>query len=436
MAETTNNAVMLLTKLHQDLQKIDPAIVGSIELKENEIVIRGGKLRLTVDFPKAEGNVHPSIVHAHVNAHFSHIGTKPLTGCFVAFSSPPHPIDQIAMKWLRIAAPPILSLLNGRDVLHARHFSGHEPFAVSRRHGYVSPLAMQTFSVDGKKDQLSECFDLKEQRFLDALQNEPLFLNATELAGDDELHFVKITLENLNGAWVRSLEMDDHAVNIHGEPWPPKYSDSLQAVFSESPSRVMVTGYALFFKDKNAKLHQTESEIIDEAIEQTVALFSQKEKPELTSETLLQAGIDPAYIHDLISFIQLVFGRYILSQIAVRLSESYTLIKKDGSYERNIPLKTVPLFQRAMLMIPGFVNSPKYNEGFQVLALSGSEFCTVNQALHRKSKPEDLLMAQPVIFEPDIKEDVLEKTYSEVMAISMAELKSQVKIQKPWWKFW
>jgi len=436
MPESQNNAMRLLEKLHQALLNLDPAIVGPVRIADEEIVIQDGKLRLSVNFLENEGDTHSSIVHVHVNAYLDRISSKPLAGCFVGVPDRGYdPLDQIVYKWVTTAVPPIFSLMNGQAVLNAWHFSGHEPFAVSRRHGYISPLTMTTFAPNGQKNYVSKSLDANERQFLDAIQNEPLFLNATELVGDDELHFAKVTLENLKGTWVRSLEIDDHQCNIHGEPWPPKYSDSLQAAFADAPRHVMVTGYALFFKAKN-DTPKSEQDEIDEAIERTVALVSQNELPELSEDAFLAAGIDPKYVHDLDSFLQLAFGRYILSQLSVGVSETYSLIKKDGSYERSIPLKTVPVFQRAMLLTPGFVNSPKYNEGFKALALSGAEVNAVNNALHNKSKPEDLQMAQPIVCEPGIEEHVWQTSFNEVMSINMEKLKTQSQVKKPWWKFW
>lgn len=428
---TDEDRAVLLRIFSEVVRRAPADIVGAVTIRDDALSLCGDRLRVRPVLIGNTGDAPSQIVHAHFVAEFvGRASFKPLEGCVVAFGDKrEETFLQLAEKWLHCVCPPILSLLHGREVLGASHFDGSESWGVSRRHGFVGPLGLGIFVPPEGKTLPSEELTARREEFLRSLTDCPIYAGTAELVDDAELHLVKVTLNYRGDHLERSLEIDDHRIQIPQSPWTPGPKGMLAV---EEGSAAIVSAYALFFKPEDYR-PKTESEKLDDRLERAVGAFVQEPRPEFDIDVLAEGGIDRKTAEDIHAFLPIAFGRLLLDRMKVVYPDEYVLINRDGGFRKDLPLWDEPVYRRAMLLAPGFAFSQRYGEAFKYVALCSAEIDAVNNALNAGSKPEDLVLGMPLVVEPGTDRQTFEKAFRVIYAEERARHK---KATKKWWQFW
>ena len=406
-------AVMLRKELINLLAALDPLIVGNTECRGEEIFVRDGELRLSVEIPPQKTCEDVPYPELHIVAT---IGDERFVVC--SLENAPKPAKFVALEWIKAAAPPIFSYLLGRPVLGSREFFGHEPWGVARRHGFVGPLmGFNVESIDSV--QKPDPFRKEPPKKIVAMPNfseEPLFFNAAELADDKNIHFAKASLNNFSHQWKRILTLDAHTICMPSSPWPPKLLKTPLSVSPLPDTTMTLACFAVFEAVKDYQ-PQTEEEHADEAIFQTLEFYAKGEETDFSLATLLRAGIAEKFAADICCMFPLALGRRVIWDVFgpdVQLSETCTMICRDGSIFHHLPLEDNLVYSRTLLLVEGLKFLEKYSlvlEGFLNIS---QELMLIDQATKAGSNPGDLVFSEPLAFEAGTDDETWEKAFAKL----------------------
>ncbi len=109
---------------------------------------------------------------------------------------------------------------------------------------------------------------------------------------------------------------------------------------------------------------------------------------------LADAGVPTSLADRAYKFTQVAWGRVFLASLGVRFSPDYVCLNALGEVVESGHLANEPCFSAASQLAPRYAGTP----GFRRLALLSADVNAVNNALHRGSKPEDLVTAPAFLF--------------------------------------
>ncbi len=147
---------------------------------------------------------------------------------------------------------------------------------------------------------------------------------------------------------------------------------------------------------------------------------------------LMAIGLKQTEASKAFLFIQVAWGRSVLSKTGVHLSDEYLAFDETGG-EVSGRLDTVPWFVKASRSVRYYERHP----GFRKVLMGGAEFQAVNQALNAGEQAEDLFLS-PVTFTGSMSDEAeaAEEETPKVQEVVTPQVEPTDSAQKPWWKFW
>lgn len=133
-------------------------------------------------------------------------------------------------------------------------------------------------------------------------------------------------------------------------------------------------------------------------------------------------------------FTLFAWGRVLLEGVGVRWSPDYLCFNAAGEVIESGRIAEEPFFAAAARLAPRYAHSP----AFRAFAAMSSDVQSTHSAIHKGSRPQDLISAPAATFlEPPTPEGMqaartilLRYTYQEEPA------PQGQKPRKPWWRFW
>jgi hypothetical protein len=119
--------------------------------------------------------------------------------------------------------------------------------------------------------------------------------------------------------------------------------------------------------------------------------------PELTEdevyEALAAASVPEVLADRAYKFTQIAWGRVFLDGMGIDFPPDYSYTTINGDEEGEALLADEPCYNAALRLAPRYRHTP----AFEPLALSSAEVLTVNDALERGSRPEDLTICTSLV---------------------------------------
>jgi hypothetical protein len=119
--------------------------------------------------------------------------------------------------------------------------------------------------------------------------------------------------------------------------------------------------------------------------------------PELTEDEIYDAmaaaGVPEVLADRAYKFTQVAWGRAYLDGMGIDFLPDYSYTTVDGREEGEALLAEEPCYVAAMRLVPRYQRTP----AFERLALTSAEVLTVNDALERGSRPEDLTICTSLV---------------------------------------
>lgn len=407
--------VVFLQALCEELKQLEADAVGMPEVVGSAVHAVEGQLRLSVEVHRDEGT-HPLIAHVHVLAEIGEPG-EILDACVIGMHEDrAEALQDAARHWLVAAGAPVLSMLHAKPVLDASHFCGTECWGVRDCHGFVGPLVSR-FSPPGAD--------------LQVLTEAPLFEDVAELAPAGLIHIVKSTIEIQEGRWKRTLEIDGHSVSHVDHNWPTDFPSPGEPCIC---SRFAVFHYA--DRAEEVEAMSAGQAAIDRVIRSFIEVFQKDADLDLdTAMTLVERETgDRDLVHRVGVFAPLAFARVLFGDLGATFSREYRQVDRDGRVEEGVRLMKESVFARSTATAGECFSQPELHQGAKQLALRSPEVAAINDALHGGSRPEDLVLVPPLVFESGVDESTQRRVLDELMAEVGRELGTVRK--KRWWEFW
>jgi hypothetical protein len=153
---------------------------------------------------------------------------------------------------------------------------------------------------------------------------------------------------------------------------------------------------------------------------------------------MADAGVADAVADRAYKFTQLAWGRALLAGLGVRFSPEYVCFNASGEVVESGRLTDERCFAAASRLAERYASTP----GFKRLALMSADVNAVNNALHRGSKPEDLVTAPAFLFLEAPTAAGMEKAqgviaqYVDALPQPSRAAERKPASAKPWWRFW
>jgi hypothetical protein len=289
----------------------------------------------------------------------------------------------------------------------AVHFGGSEPWGVTGCHGFVGPAITRMFESE---------IDLAP------LQNASIFDYADALAPPGLVHLAKVTLEATSQRWRRNIEIDGHEAFHSDSDWntglPPT-------------SKGLISQFAVFhYADQPQVIEQRRR--IDEAIRRFVAAFQETSDTDLAADWLESAGFDTDLVHEVLTVVPIAFGRVVVGALGLTFSPYFTRINREGETQ-TLKLMQQPVFARSTVLSAEMLASP-HRETVKAMGLTSGEVRAINRALQAGSKPQDLVLAPPLIVAPGTDQSAIDQAIKRLQQHLRPPPAS--KPAKPWWRLW
>ncbi len=153
---------------------------------------------------------------------------------------------------------------------------------------------------------------------------------------------------------------------------------------------------------------------------------------------MAEAGVPDRLADRAYKLTQVAWGRALLAGMGVRFSPDYLWFDAAGRVVESGRLEEEACFVAATRLAKKYRGSP----GFKQLALTSADVNAVNNALHKGSKPEDMVMGPAGFFREAPTEAGMEnarKVLEEHMRASRKASEAgerEAAGGKPWWRFW
>jgi len=406
-----SEADVLLRSLHEELGKESPEIVGHLELIGEGLSVLDGRAQLSA-VVRHDPGTHPAVTHCHVITELGEEHSGILDACIVGIDPRREEgLRDAARNWKDLVGGPIFSLLHARAVMGAAHFDGTQLAGVSGCYGFVGSLGTRMVN---EKEFDPSVFD-----------DAPVFDYAAQIAPPGIVHLAKATMQaDGKGSWNRNLEIDGHLAVHADSPWVAGRS---------APPDGIVTRFAVFhYADQPG--HVEDRRNLDSSIRRFVAAFQKVDDSDSAADMLANAGVDDELVNRLVTFAPLAFARVIFATMKDSFSPDYVQVRCDGTLEEGLRLMHEPVFARS-LVLSRELSGSEFLEAVKKVAATSLEFQGINDALHRGSKPENLIMGPPVVFDAGVSEAACEKTLR-LLAARTKEKWAAARKPKPWWRFW
>jgi hypothetical protein len=153
-------------------------------------------------------------------------------------------------------------------------------------------------------------------------------------------------------------------------------------------------------------------------------------------EHLMASGFSKSTAENAVRFTGVAFGRLLLNELGVELSNEYVLFRADGSAAESAELDHSEAFREATRLASELSLHP----GFKPLAHSSPEVDAVNQSLEAGSNPEDQVIGPVALFLDRPTPAGLQVAEEGIIrlaktAAKMSPNESAGRVNKPWWKF-
>ncbi len=373
---------LVLDAIHDRLAR-EPVDVVSPVTREGDVVsLLAGKVELRVRIQHDDG-AHPAIAHAHVLATIG--DQEPLDACVVAV----HPdraqgLAGVGATFCDLVAGPILSLVHQRPVLGSLHFDETDAHGVPGQHGFVGPSM-----VRGLPDGASDPF-----------VGVPVFDYADALAPPRLVHLAKVVFDVRDDRHIRrTLEVDGHAAS-HTDPlWAPEHT---------APANIVGLRFAVFHPGGRASPGTVRQQrALDEAIDAFVEHFAATRDRDEAAARLASSGVDARLVHEIRLLVPAAFARLVFED-RLPLSSTFTRVRADGWTDEDLPFMAERPFARGKILGARRIE----REGTalaQEIALASSEVAAIDHALKQGTALEDLRPLAPLVPDPDVPVEVLER---------------------------
>ena len=410
------------------LSEMPIEVVGKPKIDGDSLSFLDNRMRLQLRLMPNEPGTHPTIFHVHAVTELQlKFGPVPLEACVIGLGSNLHEgVREAAIAWKDCVAPPIFSLLHAKSVLDAMAFDGSETWAVPNRCGFAGPFNLRALTMP---EQMPHSSYESEP-----LRNAPLFTTVDELVFDTVPRLVKITLNrDGKGTWKRSIDFDNHELGFSENDWKPP-------VFMPNQP-IIATRFMVFFLPCDPEVEPKRAQIktLDEAIRLFVAFFEGVAPQEFDLqkgvEYLISLGFDADKADRLAQFIVLALGRTFTKQLGAKHSPTYAYVHANGHYETGLHIESDPMFFRTAVLAKEFLQSDRFKSIIVRLAIGERDFQMLNDLLHRKGNPKNMMLSPPLIFARNIDANIAHKAAVEITNAFIEESKKYVK-RKKWWQFW
>jgi hypothetical protein len=362
-------------------------------------------------------------VHAHLLTALHEYEDEVLDACLFGMGDArAAALGEAAVIWITGVAGPIKSFLDNKPVCmtcQAGVADGDPATGYSRGdyglpglRAYVGPSFSRGFD------------DGRVQSALD--DSKPWFRFAAESAAPRRVHLAKASIISKGKeGWSRDLEIDGHDVAHHDPDWPAGV---------RGPAFGYLTRFAVFEFPRNSAEIRRRAEL-ERTIRHFAENYSQFESADQLMETMVSQGFDPDLVHETESISTIAFSRALFEQHGVQTSPTIIRARRDGRVETDIPLMSLPAYNRARALAVPLRESMKPDD-FQSLCLYNAESHVILQAMESAGDKIDLTKMKlfPCVV-PD--RGVSDATMDAAMA-SLNELVERNRLPKkqPWWKFW
>lgn len=390
---------------------------GKTRCRGDALELFDGRVSLTAvlgEPPRSPGLVG---VHAHLLASLPEYDGETLDACVVGIGADQDAaVAQAAAVWLSTAAAPIRSFLDdkpcGGAVRVGDSSAGNPPFyygfpSVRAFAGPIAHRAMGTVNAPAPNDEVG-----------------PWFRFAVESASPRRVHLAKTTvLYQPKKPASCELELDGHDVSHRGFEWPVP-----------SKSLAIATRFAVFEFPGGPEAIRERAEL-ERTIERFAETYAAGEEMNRIVDRLTQEGLDETHVIDVLSFAPIAFGRSLFEHLNVACASTILRVRRDGSFERGVPLASLPAYARAKALTPR-LREKLGHDAFVALGRYSAETNVVEQAVAASPGRTDfssLLLAAPFVVEPGTAPEALRRTLASLRAETE---RVRAAARKPWWKFW
>jgi len=439
----------LLHHIYSLLSKLDRRSIRSVEISNGGVVAFDGEMRVTVDFRQWEDE--PNTLGVEIFTHVHGLAKNPVSTFIEAdVVKEPHLFERLAQTWVHNVAGLLLSFLNREstrtsNIFQVFPFSVNDSIGFSQCEGFITPLRFEPASLS-KHQRDFMLTKNRDRELLETMNLKELCPCFFDFIDDDEWHFVDVaSFKHKINLFIDNRHVFELSNSI------PKDNSSRQLIFDIRSSHFAIV------KRNNNFVPETEEEKIDAVIREFVTYCHRTPKADWTKACLQNAGFDADVAHHLLDFVRLAFGRILAwNYVQKTWSETYSLVKKDGTCERHLPLNQVLMFRRALLIGECYHTSRRFEQAFRQLAESSAEADALSHLnFILKPRPKTLRLEEPVFCEPGTIGVLYNKVRNEILGINKnttrskstnsntgSETSYQVvpklkrKPKKKWWQFW
>jgi len=386
---------------------------GWTRLDDEKLQVFDGRVTLTakVDPPSELG-----YVHAHVFATLHDYGDEVLDACMTGVGqNHDEMLGQAVFKWVTGVAGPIRSFLDDKPVCMTGIVGGGDPDqdSSSGNCGFVNVKAFVGPSLgtgDGEDSQIDD--------------TKPWFGFAAESAAARKIHLAKVTLAiNPQGTgWQRNLEVDGHEVSHVENDW--------QAGVPVQNGLLSIVRYAVFEFPANSKRLKVRA-ALDQTIECFIKKASKFDNIDALTLEMEKEGYHPQLIYQVKNVSTLAFGRMFFEPRGAQYSPFVTRIRKDGQIQRNVPIMSIPAYNRGRAVLAR-LESELAEETVQSVCLISPESGAILQALDSGVNSFDGMVFSPsIVADRECSQECLEHAYANLQELQGSEMGQK---KKPWWR--
>jgi len=346
---------------------------GWTRLDDEKLQVFDGRVTLTakVDPPSELG-----YVHAHVFATLHDYGDEVLDACMTGVGqNHDEMLGQAVFKWVTGVAGPIRSFLDDK------------------------PVCMTGIVGGGDPDQ-------------DSSSGNCGFVNVKAFVG----------INPQGTGWQRNLEVDGHEVSHVENDW--------QAGVPVQKGLLSIVRYAVFEFPANSKRLKVRA-ALDQTIECFIKKASKFDNIDALTQEMEKEGYHPQLIYQVKNISTLAFGRMFFEPRGAQYSPFVTRIRKDGQIQRNVPIMSIPAYNRGRAVLAR-LESELTEETVQSVCLISPESGAILQALDSGVNSFDGMVFSPsIVADRECSQECLEHAYANLQELQGSEMGQK---KKPWWR--
>ena len=169
-------------------------LVDSVSTAGSTVTVLDGQITLSVVQPTVPAKERGATGHVHVIAQTYAPRTSQLEACIVSIGRDrSDELTKLAVRYVRLAWPAVVSMLKGEPLLDAYPFYGTEPDGIEGYRGYAGPV----YKVESVGERSEDPF--ADVSLLSGISGVPF---------DGRVHLVKVIVYPHDDAWMRIVELD------------------------------------------------------------------------------------------------------------------------------------------------------------------------------------------------------------------------------------